>query len=125
MQMLISLKLTLKNLRAMMSKLKGQDKLERQLNSLKGLNYSNALHKGGEVLKSKSMINAPVDKGDLRRSHKLVTISRDQIELIVRVLYSSIVEFNQPYLRPAIDYNQRLIGRKIGAGVQDIINKKV
>lgn len=108
-----------------MSKLKGQVKLEKQFRNLKGLDYTDALMDGGEVLKSKSMDNSPVDKGDLKRSHILLVVSKNTIELKVDVPYSSIVEFNQPYLRPAIDYNERLISRKIGAGVEDIIKKKV
>lgn len=108
-----------------MAKIKGLSKLARQFSNLQNLDYSDALMEGGEILKDKSMDNAPVDTGDLKRSHKLFFIAKNKIELVVRVLYSSIVEFRQPYLRPAIDKNENVISKAVGIGVEDIINKAV
>lgn len=108
-----------------MGKVKGVGKLQSQFNSLRNEDYTEALLKGGEVLKGKSETNAPVDKGDLKASHKLRVTFKNNIELIVKVLYSSIVEYRQPYLRPAIDHNEALISRATGEGVQEIIKRKI
>lgn len=108
-----------------MTEIKGRNRLSRQFKALGGLDYSDALLEGGEVLKDKSESNAPVDTGDLKASHRLRVIFKNRIELAVKVLYSSIVEFRQPYLRPAIDSNEALISRATGKGVQEIINNKI
>lgn len=108
-----------------MAKIKGLNKLQRQFSRLQNLNYSDALMEGGEILKSKAEDNTPVDTGDLKRSYKLLFITKNKIELLVRALYSSVVEFRQPYLRPAIDRNELIISKTIGIAVEDIIDNAV
>ena len=106
-------------------KIKGLRNLSRQFEELKKLDFTEAVEEGGEVLKRKSMINAPVDTGALKASHKILKIEKNKVELLVDVIYSGIVEFRQPYLRRALDTNERRIARAIGITVKKIIKDAI
>jgi hypothetical protein len=106
-------------------KVKGIDELNRQLESLKSADFTPTVLEGGEKLKNLSQRNAPEETGLLKRSHEVVVEAVNSVKIVVGAIYSSIVEFRQPYLRPAIDAMTHMLPKIIGEKVQEILNDNI
>ena len=79
-----------------------EKKLKRLSDAAKTEAKQEALHAGALLVQGQATLNAPVDTGNLRSSID-VEVGTEDAEIFTPVEYATHVEFNQPYLRPALD----------------------
>jgi HK97 gp10 family phage protein len=111
------------------SALKGADKLTAQLGSLENLNLAEAESDGAQVIVDYMQTITPVDTGELRDSESVVVLG-DKVSIVAAAGHASYVEFGtykmraQPYMRPAIDTQQKAALKAIAANLNGQIRQK-
>lgn len=104
--------------------IKGLDKLNSQLDALKGIKTSKALLAGAYVLMGESQRNAPVDTGYLRDSHEAVETAAGA-EMRINADYAYYQEVGtestpaKGFVRQAIDEHTPDIVRAVGKEIND------
>ena len=104
----------------MSKKIKGMDKLQKQLDAIANMNTTDAVIDGAEVIERASKENAPVDTGELRDSHGIEVISEEEVDIVVKAMHAMFIEYGtgmmraQPFLRPAIDANKHKVAVEMG-----------
>ena len=90
-------------------KITGLGELEKKLKRLSDVARDDAkqeaLYASSVVVQGDATLNAPVDTGNLRSSIDY-EVGTDNADIFTPVEYAMKVEFNQPYLRPALDNNR-------------------
>ena len=90
-------------------KITGLGELEKKLKRLSDVARTDAkqeaLYTSSILVQGDATLNAPVDTGNLRSSIDY-EVSSDDADIFTPVEYAMKVEFNQPYLRPALDNNR-------------------
>ena len=90
-------------------KITGMEELKKKMKQLSDVARDDAkqeaLYTSSVVVQGDATLNAPVDTGNLRSSIDY-EVSSDDADIFTPVEYAMKVEFNQPYLRPALDNNK-------------------
>lgn len=112
------------------SPLKGTNKLFANLSAIAGLDKVRASTAGAEVILTYMQSITAVDTGELRDSEHIV-VENDSVSIQVDAEHASHVEFGtvkmkaQPYMRPAIDTQQKPAAKAIAADVTQQIKEIV
>ena len=101
--------------------IKGLDKLNQQLQNLKGIKPGNALLAGALVLMAESMKNSPVDTGANRNSAESEIVG-DHAEMSFNMEYSYYLEEGTPKMEGK-HYVQKAIDEKVADIVNAVANQ--
>jgi len=103
---------------------------DRQLNGLLKIDTKEAEKSGAEIILKNALEIVPVKTGNLKNSGEIQETS-DGYAVAFMADYAAIVEYGssrqpaQPYLRPAIDENEKEILDAVAKVVQDEIKDKL
>lgn len=104
--------------------IKGLPKLKLQFKALSQIDHSNALLAGADELKNAAQPNSPVDTGLMKSKHATRITKPNEAAFEVNTDYAIYVEYDTPWLRPAIDMSQTRIARAVEP-IIDQNNRKV
>ncbi|KKN52919.1 hypothetical protein LCGC14_0607810 [marine sediment metagenome] len=102
-----------------------QDKLTRQFQLLADKDFSDAVLAGADVLLAVAKPDSPVDTGFMKGSHNTRKAGKNEALFEVATEYAVIVEYRQPWVRPAIDRSFIRIVKAVGKHIEDDIKHVV